>query len=291
MELTPHHFNPAGRLYEFLRYSKTKSRVPISQVWAGYLQVEEYSVAFFAGLGEVLSLPQQSRDGFRALPSSAKQYIDEGDVTAALNKASGSLGSGSKMLHGSIDEFKRLYGDDVVAELKNLSNFLRGEFQGRAGDAAAIEVAAGTLQKVRDLAEDLIAELEEDDELSADLRLLLLNQALAFRRAASLVRAGGFEAVGVQRDRAVGLIVAHPTVAAELRRKPKLRDRLLALITTAGVVASAFVGVIAAAEEVEHLVKAFLSGSEDLKSITDALPTIGEGDAPPATEISEAPTP
>ncbi|WAC50289.1 hypothetical protein [Frigoribacterium sp. SL97] len=288
MDLTPHHFNPAGRLFEFLRHSKQQSRVGVAATWSGYLGVDEYSVDFFAGVSEVLALPDHARDAFASLPSRVKQYLDEDDLEGALTQASTALDQGTRMLHGAVDEFTRLYGDDAVTEIKGLSNFLRGEFQGRDGDAAAIEAATDTFTTVRDLADELVKALDDDDDLAPDLRLLLLNQALAFRQAVSLSRAGGIEAVGLERDRAVGLIVAHPTVAAELRRKPKLRIKLLALIAAAGVVASAFNSVIESAEKVDHLVGIVMAEPDDPKAVTDLPPSSEEGAAPSAPA---APTP
>jgi len=127
MDLTPHHFNPAGRLYELLAYCHTKANVSTHRAWSDYMGLDPESSLFYAGIAGIQALPAQARAAFDALPADVLLLADADGAHEALTRAEAALRDGARDLTANISQVTQRYNEGDLVHIKQCGKFLESE--------------------------------------------------------------------------------------------------------------------------------------------------------------------
>lgn len=233
MDLTPYHFNPAGRLYELLAYCHTKANVSTHRVWSDYMGLDPESSLFYAGIAGIQALPAQARAAFDALPADVLLLADADGAHEALTRAEAALRDGARDLTANISQVTQRYNEGDLVHIKQCGKFLEGGLVRATPTESDVASLTTSLEDIAGLANEIIELLETADDLPTQVRVALFEQADAFRRAVALARIEGPEAVLRERDRLTGLVVTNPAVREGLRSNPTIRAKFVQIVTSA----------------------------------------------------------
>lgn len=248
MELKEHHLNPAGRLFEFLTFTRLSSEPPTSNVFADYFECQPFSVPFFHAFAEIRGLPGQIESALKLLPAEALKWYPQERLTRSLPTLDVALDYFGPNTTTAVKHFNAQFSEANVLDLESCSQVMQAAWGQDDYKAATTQSA---LIRAGELVDQLVALLEADSDVSTSLRIELLDMAARLRLAISLGHVLGPEAAGRERDRVIGLIATQPKMQAELRAKPELKKAVTGILTTLSLVLGIFNGAVLAAGHVE----------------------------------------
>lgn len=281
MELTTHHFNPAGRLFEFLRHSTPETNIVLAELWEEYFEATAGTARFYLGVTAVLDLPRQIKNAVELLPQEALKYRSLELLVRPLPTAQDALEFGVLNLNQGADFLKEKLEGTTLHDLETCSGILQGTWQSDGDAPASSRELEEVLEKAKTLANQLLEVIKSTPNLDDELRLMLRDLVARIRRAAALHRVLGQEGLGQVRDQLVGALVANTNLADKVRSTPSIATKLAALVVVLGSVVSLFNGTVDAIENTQSVVKS-IQGT----SVADAnmsAPAVSEG--PPTTEL------
>lgn len=224
--------NPAGRLYLFFVHceSHAPGLVGTLQSVAEYfgLPPHQFTPELFRALSELTAQPDLMRASAVALEPS-DQRSDLLKVIPEVEEALGHLLGG--LIHGHPKDFLTMHDGAITSRLEAASRALNG------ARTIGSPITSDRLSNLKDLAQAIIDTLADDDAIDGKLRSLLFHHAARIREAVELYKIGGLEAVLAEFDRLRGTLERSPESTALILQKPKLKDRVGALLLALNVIA------------------------------------------------------
>jgi hypothetical protein len=278
-ELTEHHFNPAGRLYNFVTYTTEQGNLLIEEVWSGYFDAKPNSPQYLMGLSAVLDLPRQVMRAVDALHPDAVKYRSKDKLLRPLPSVRNAIGVGIANQRSGADLVTNELAAADLFDLEICSDVLRGNWQSDGNLPSSLKTMEESIHKTLKLADELSEALGDLPDLDAELRFTLLDAVQRIRRSVDLYRVLGPEALGQARDQLVGSVVMNPTVANEVRKNPNIGTKVAALVVVLGSFVSLFNGTMTAVETTTTFLKT-IEVSRGEPAIPDIPNDSGKPEAP-----------
>lgn len=225
--------NPAGRLYMFLKYIREHGvpNGPMLNVVTDYMELPaQFTPTLFVALADLQSQPELMRAQVNGLvnpPLPAHILLEE------LPAAEAAINAIVPSLHNQIQGARDQYNDGTLKSLQHASHILNGATGFRA------PVADDQLDEVKAQAEALISILAEDASIDAELRRVLFAYADGVRRSVDVYKISGLDGVLAEFDRFIGVFRRQPQMVAEVVKKPKVAEKMQALLLALNIVAGA----------------------------------------------------
>jgi len=213
--MNSHHFNPAGRLFEFMTVTwHSQNTQSIGATWAGYLEVDLNDRSkLYAALSQVLLLPDKARSDIEALANPIlpkSQLLRPFDQVDLALEYVGSLTTQTASV-------KEKFHQGTLSDLETASAFLNGRAlsSDRLEDPEQID---DTLQTIRRLANEIMEDASTAG-LAPDVARLLVEYAAAIVRAVDFYRIAGPEGIAAEFERMLGGVLWRPSAYVEVREK------------------------------------------------------------------------
>lgn len=225
--MNPHLLNPAGRLYEFMKYTwGSPVQESLAATWRRYFDVEDASdhASFYGALALVLRLPDQVTERVEALE---EPPIPLDQLLRGVAPAKDLLNLTANVESQTVESARRTFHEGTLSDLETCSRILNNShprLQNADGDAET------PLDAIRRLAEEIVSEVTgKESKLPPEVARMLLGYASAIVRAVDLFKITGVEGVVKEFEGLVGALVTSPQAVSALRATPKAWTKFIDL--------------------------------------------------------------
>jgi hypothetical protein len=233
-----HDYTAAGRLYKFLAFLHSEhDRTPATNSWANYFGLESpANPQFFVCVATLLRLPDEARE---SVDNFSMRDLARRRLERALPNVEAVLALAPNLVNVAMQEMKVHFDGGTLADLETCSDVLVERFATVGLDETDTEEGETTVDQIRRLGSEL-ALLATESGLPVEVALLLLKNAEAIVNAIDVFKIVGPEGVVREYERFVGAVMTRPEAANEIRKRPKLTEKVVELSKAVVVLGAAF---------------------------------------------------
>lgn len=259
--MNDHWANPAGRLWEFLKYmtERRSNQVQLMTACAEYLGVPPVlSKDLYEGLGALIALP----DKIELAVGSYDAHLPKEYLLRPLPEARSALAHLSS-LHSATDAFCAQYTNATLLGLEGCSYSLSSLKQ-----EAPIE--PGTLTELQKKAQAILDILAADEDLDEQIKTVIFEHAESILSATNRVRVRGTAALLDERDRVIGSLLRNPEMTGQAAKTPAGRN-LFDLLTKISVVLTLFSAPTAIAADALTILSLTTAAADTTDQVSDYI--------------------